>query len=148
MDEFSKKYEEVTCCIRIFNENGRMDLSEIENNLPIEPTRRYKVGDNYINAANRPTKRVVENDIWLYQFGNQEKEDIFQSMKRNLQLFLPYKEYLRDLAQKYSVCFRISMTSDFAQMYLELPVDIIQLISELGLTMEISILSLGQVLDK
>lgn len=148
VNEFCEEYVKYKFCIRIFNEEKGLDFDDIEKNLPILPTRKYKAGDKYINSANRPTKRVVDNDIWLYQFKCQDNENIYQSLKRNLQLFLPHEKYLRNLAQKYTVCFRVSMTSDFAQMYLEMPADIIQLISELGLTMEISILSFGQVIDK
>jgi hypothetical protein len=126
--------------MRIIGENIPIDFEDIKKNLPIVPSRIIKKGDKYRYA-------IAENDQIIYDAEIKDGEDIINSINSLLESFLPYKDYISDISQKYFLSLRLYLSSDFAEMYCLLPQEVMKKIAKLHLNLEISILSFGGVID-
>jgi len=127
-------------CVRIIGEGVPIAFEDIKVNLPLIPVRIAKKGEKYHSVT-------AENDYILYALEKREGEDIISNINSLLDSLLPYKDYIRNIAKKYFLSLRLSLSSDFAQMYCLLPQEIMKKIAELHLNLEVSILSLGGVID-
>lgn len=127
-------------CVRIIGEDMPIDFEDINKNLPLAPIKIAKKGDKYRFVT-------AENDYLLYEIEKKEGENILSNTNALLDSFLPYKDYMCDISQKYYLGLRLSLSSDFAQMYCLLTHEIMRKIAELNLNLEISILSFGGVID-
>ena len=128
-----------SACVRIIGEGIPIDFEDINKNLPLLPAKITKKGEKYRFVT-------AENDFILYEI-EEKNEDTISNINALLDSFLPYKEYIYEISQKYYISLRLSLSSDFGQMYCMLPKEIMRKIAELKLNLEISILSFGGVID-
>lgn len=145
-DKMVEQSQEELICLRIIGKES-LNFEDIEAKLPIKPNSKNRKNDRHINIVGKETKYIIKADSIIYNIRVEKGEEPCDAIRRSLNSFLPYKNYLKSLKETCYTCFRISITSDYAQIYYELPPDIVELISELGLEIEISIFSMGGVID-
>lgn len=131
--------------LRILGEDT-LDFEAIKKEILINPNKILKQGDSISFLSGKVSKYKADCDVILYEFEPKDNESFYDMVRRKIEEFLPYKEYIASIKDKYFISLRLSLTSDYAQMYCELPNDILMLISELGVNLEISVLSFGEVI--
>lgn len=131
--------------LRILGEDT-LDFEAIRKEIPLNQDKILRQGERINFLSGKVSKYKAECDVILYEFEPRDNEPFYDMVRRKIKEFLPYKEYIASIKNKYYISIRLSLTSDYAQMYCELPRDILMLISELGVNLEISILSFGEVM--
>lgn len=141
-----KYIQQTYMCLRILGESEPIDFQKIIEEIPIVPDNILKKGENITFRNGKKSKQKAQNDVIIYEFKAKNGEDFYDTIRRKIRDFLQYKKYIRLIRNRYYISLRLSLTSDYAQMYFELPIDIIENINELGINLELSILSFGEAL--
>lgn len=75
-----------------------------------------------------------------------DEGDLIPQMQKMTNILNEHKLNLKKITDKHDVIMRIYVQSNLAQMYFYLPAEIINKLSELSLSLEVSVLSDGEVL--
>ena len=120
-----------------------LDFENISREIQVQPTRMGRKGE-----PSGKGNRIFPNDFWSYEIeadGNSMADEIFNQL---LLMLAPMKAFLQSLQAVSEVCIRLFVQSDYAQIGFDIqPVTIVKL-AELGLRLEVSILSWGGVDDE
>lgn len=120
-----------------------LDFENITREIQVQSTRMGRKGE-----SSGKGNRVFPNDFWSYEVkadGNSMADEI---LNRLLLTLAPMKAFLQSLQAVSDVCIRFFIQSDYAQIGFDIqPVTIVKL-AELGLRLEVSILSWGGVDDE
>lgn len=132
MDNLQKEF----VCIRIIGNN--IDFNELFKLLPLKFKTRKK-GEHVFGQY------AAETDVAVYDFDFDEG-DLIPQMQKMINILNEHKLNLKKITDKHDVIMRIYVQSNLAQMYFYLPAEIINKLSELSLSLEVSVLSDGEVL--
>lgn len=122
--------------------NQTLDFEEIEKNLHIKPTTMI-TKEQFINDRK---EYGVFADRWLYKMKIEDSEDLCNDLLKLLEIFSPYKEYIKKLSlenENVSIDFYIS--SLYAQMGFTLNKKVMSKLLFFELPLNFHILSFGDV---
>ena len=120
------------------------NFSEIEAMLGIKATSAFKKGHHY---DNNEIFKPLTHDVWIFSIDFDDCKSSEQALEELLSLLKPSAEYLQQLSRNLSVQLRWFIQSDYAQIYFELPANLLKALSDMNLKLEISIFSWGGVED-
>ena len=121
--------------LRISGEN--LDFNEISKMLNILPKISYKKGDKRILSNFEEV--VYTEDCWLIEYRIPKKTEILKAIQKFLGRFNNKRDYLRNISKKYMITLWISVYPDDIQINFNIPHNTIQIISEMGIDIDISI---------
>lgn len=116
-----------------------LNFDELKENLPIEPSRIVKKGQSISRAIEES-----KFDIWIFEMKYSE-ELPNQALEKLLAALLPYKSYLRNVSQSVDIRIKCYVQSRYAQINFEIFPELIKELASIGIKLEISILSWGEV---
>ncbi len=126
---------------RIYDAN--LDFDDIENNLPVTPTKIIRKGEKLRG------KHAAPVDVWLYKKCISNWDDKFKTLENMLDELILYSEFIIKAKQKYnSVTLTFYIRTDFAQMGFHIPEEIIGKLNRLNLGLGLDVLSFGMVKDE
>lgn len=122
----------------------KLDFKDIENGLPIKPTKIIKKGQ----MVGRIKNIEAPYDIWSYEISIADSENIFNGLSLLLDDLLPYSRFIKEASEKYeNVTVNCYIRSDYGQIGFQLSNEIIMKMGKVGLRLDFHILSYGAVND-
>ncbi|MHA6530806.1 DUF4279 domain-containing protein [Paenibacillus sp. BAC0078] len=119
-----------------------LDFEEISAMLSSAPSRIIKKGQIVAQAS----QRKVPFDSWHLKEKFLEDTAPEAALTRLLDKLLPYREEISKLQQKYErVNLNAYLRSEYGQMGIDLPLETVRALGELGLGLSVHILSFGGV---
>lgn len=127
-------------CLIISGNNINYD--EIRDKIGVEPSRTVRKGEiksRVIGAS--------QCDIWIFEKKFKNSDEVANKLDELLLEIEPCEGYVKTLVNAYNVVIRFYIQSDFAQIGVSLPPELIQKLANLNIKMEISVFSWGGVED-
>lgn len=122
---------------------SQINFDEVDMNLKVKPTRVVKKGD-VISKSIGPS----QYDVWVYEIRHDENGNPKESLTELLSNLKSSRDFLHTIFQTADVSVKCYIQSDLAQISFEFSPEIIKELAELGVKLEISILSWGGVEDR
>ncbi|MBS3899808.1 MAG: DUF4279 domain-containing protein [Dethiobacter sp.] len=119
-----------------------LDFNEISNKLGVSPLIIRRKGELLNNEFGHS-----EYDLWLYQISDNSNSPLSEQLISLNQIFLSKEKYFKELGDKYKLVVRCSYHSDLAQGELTISPEIFKIFYTCNISLEISFLSWGKVLD-
>jgi len=139
----SKQYGD--CSLLIYGDYLCFD--NIERELGLKATETVKKGQP-LSRFGSSLLGFCKTSGWFYSIKYDENEGFLSALELLLSKFHPKRNELRMLVEtveNIDVFIKISVISEYAQMFLEIEPKLQKLISELGFPLRVSILSFGMV---
>lgn len=127
-------------CSLLIRGNTDLDFQEIEGELSLSATNVAHKGEVKYKLAGE-----CKADVWVHSVEFEEDERPEESLERFVQILLARREKVKMLVEKYDMCIRYFIQSELAQIGLDFSPELIRSLALLGLKLEISILSWGEV---
>jgi len=127
------------CCLIVNNDN--LDFAEIEKNIKLKPTDIYHKGEV---KDSKYDKSEHSEDGWVYEVSF-EDDKLGTTLDSFISDLLMFKEYIRQMSNKYHVRLWFDIYSDYAQINIALSPSVVQKISELGIGIDIQVYSHGDL---
>lgn len=121
----------------------KLDFKDITKKVGIKPTTIFKKGEKY-GIISRPS----EVDSWVYEVEFNENEEPNLAIQKLLTHLYMSKENIRILSEQFDIAIICNITSGSDQIYTLFSSDTIKKISELNVSLEMSILSIGDIEEK
>ncbi|MGN0972781.1 MAG: DUF4279 domain-containing protein [Aristaeellaceae bacterium] len=118
-----------------------LDVDRIESSLGLKATRMIRKGEE----LNRLPLVVAPEDEWVHAVPLTEPEGADGEWNALLSRLLERREQLNALKQTYQVTLRMYVQSDYAQMAYQLMPETMEKVVALGLPLNVSSLSWGEV---
>ena len=118
-----------------------LDVNRIESSLGLKATRMIRKGEE----LNRLPLVVAPEDEWVYAISLTEPEGTDGEWNALLSRLQERREQLNALKQTYQVTLRMYVQSDYAQMAYQLMPETREKVVAIGLPLNVSSLSWGEV---
>ena len=118
-----------------------LDVNRIESSLGLKATRMIRKGEE----LNRLPLVVAPEDEWVYAISLTEPEGTDGEWNALLSRLQERREQLYALKQTYQVTLRMYVQSDYAQMAYQLMPETMEKVVAIGLPLNVSSLSWGEV---
>ena len=118
-----------------------LDVDRIESSLGLKATRMIRKGEE----LNRLPLVVAPEDEWVYAISLTEPEGTDGEWNALLSRLQERREQLYALKQTYQVTLRMYVQSDYAQMAYQLMPETMEKVVAIGLPLNVSSLSWGEV---
>ena len=118
-----------------------LDVDRIESSLGLKATRMIRKGEE----LNRLPLVVAPEDEWVYAISLTEPEGTDGEWNALLSRLQERREQLNALKQTYQVTLRMYVQSDYAQMAYQLMPETMEKVVAIGLPLNVSSLSWGEV---
>ena len=118
-----------------------LDVNRIESSLWLKATRMIRKGEE----LNRLPLVVAPEDEWVYAISLTEPEGTDGEWNALLSRLQERREQLNALKQTYQVTLRMYVQSDYAQMAYQLMPETMEKVVAIGLPLNVSSLSWGEV---
>lgn len=118
-----------------------LDVNRIESSLGLKATRMIRKGEE----LNRLPLVVAPEDEWVYAISLTEPEGTDGEWNALLSRLQERREQLNALKQTYQVTLRMYVQSDYAQMAYQLMPETMEKVVAIGLPLNVSSLSWGEV---
>ena len=118
-----------------------LDVNRIESSLGLKATRMIRKGEE----LNRLPLVVAPEDEWVYAISLTEPEGADGEWNALLSRLQERREQLNALKQTYQVTLRMYVQSDYAQMAYQLMPETMEKVVAIGLPLNVSSLSWGEV---
>ena len=118
-----------------------LDVNRIESSLGLKATRMIRKGEE----LNRLPLVVAPEDEWVYAISLTEPEGTDGEWNALLSRLQERREQLNALKQTYQVTLRMYVQSDYAQMAYQLMPETMEKVVALGLPLNVSSLSWGEI---
>ncbi|MDY4140002.1 MAG: DUF4279 domain-containing protein [Eubacteriales bacterium] len=118
-----------------------LDVDRIESSLGLKATRMIRKGEE----LNRLPLVVAPEDEWVYAISLTEPEGADGEWNALLSRLQERREQLTALKQTYQVTLRMYVQSDYAQMAYQLMPETMEKVVAIGLPLNVSSLSWGEV---
>ena len=118
-----------------------LDVDRIESSLGLKATRMIRKGEE----LNRLPLVVAPEDEWVYAVSLTEPEGADGEWNALLSRLQERREQLTALKQNYQVTLRMYVQSDYAQMAYQLMPETMEKVVAIGLPLNVSSLSWGEV---
>ena len=122
-------------------EGDALPIGAIGEQLELEPTRIIHKGD----TLNRLPLIEATADEWTYTVPLTDPEGVDTQLNHQLAHLILHQEKLAELAQKWKITLRLYVQSDYAQIAYRLMPETLQRLVALGLPLDVSSLSWGEV---
>lgn len=122
---------------------NKLDLDLIEETLNISSSEKHKKGEIFNSIIGE-----VQYDFIRFNEKMDGKYNPNETLIRLLNKLIENEEFLKELSKKACIYITCYVQSDYAQVNYMLSADTLKKIAQLGIGLEISILSWGGVKDK
>ena len=119
-----------------------INFDDVNDNLAFKDVSVIKKGDLVSRVFGKS-----EMDVYIYEKKILYKDEKSRELFSFLDELLERKDFLLKYSREYDVVVRIYMQVSDAQIYFEMQPQIIEKLNKLGLPIEVSILSWGEVYD-
>lgn len=117
----------------------KLDFEGISSALALQSTDTRTKGE----LLNKLPPIVSEEDCWLYEIPLADHEGLDPRMHDLLQALEAAKCHVARWQEQYEVILRLYVQSDYAQIFYRLMPDTLRRLAEIGLPLEVSVVSWG-----
>ena len=122
-------------------EGDGLPIEEISKTLELEPTHVIRKGD----ILNRLPLIEAADDEWTYTVPLSSPNGVDTQLNHLLAELILHQEAVADLARNWRITLRLFVQSDYAQIAYRLMPETLQRLVALGLPLDVSSLSWGEV---
>lgn len=119
---------------------SRLDFDEIEKTLKLSASKKFFKGDEVSKVIGKNKFDMIRFDSIIDNENNPS-----HALNKLIELICPYESYIKSLEKDNDCVIKCFVQSDDAQVNYRLSMDVMKKLTELGVELEISVLSWGGV---